>query len=155
MQVFIASDHGGFELKNKVLKFLLEKKEYDVLNLGPYSLDSSDDYPDFADWVCKKVKQDSGSLGILICTTGIGMSMAANKISDIRAALCWNVESAKMTRMDNDANVLCLGAGFKSVYENAVNIVTAFLETDFSGAERHKRRIKKIYLLEKKGWKID
>ncbi len=141
MKVSIASDHGGYELKEKVKK-LLEKKAIEVKDFGTDSL-ASCDYPDFGRPAAQAVADKEVDYGILICTTGIGMSMVANKIKGVRAALCADTVSATLTRQHNNANVLVMGAGI--VGDNlAFSIVEAFLTTDFSYEEKHERRIKKI-----------
>ncbi len=145
MKVFIGSDHAGFDLKNRIMQFLENKGCY-YEDVGTMSKDSVD-YPLVAAKVAHKVSRDSG-VGILICGTGLGMCMAANKIRGIRAALCYNKSSAKMARLHNDANVLCLG-GRELKEDEAVEISKIFLETDFSNEDRHKRRIKQIMDLEK------
>lgn len=146
MNIIIGSDHGGFELKQKLVEYL-EKLGYNVADMGADSLESVD-YPDYAEKVADKVKKDSSSLGILVCGTGLGMSMAENKIKGIRAALCYNESSGRLAREHNDANILCLG-GREFDEKKAKSIVKSFLESSFSGEERHKRRIQKIAALEK------
>jgi ribose 5-phosphate isomerase B len=133
VQVFIASDHCGYKLK----QLLVER--YSLIDLGAYSCDISVDYNDFAEEVVKNVV-GGGNKGILICKTGIGMSIAANRHSGVRAALCSNVESAKLSRLHNDANVLVLPSDVVMPFE----IVESFLETPFSQEERHVRRIEKL-----------
>ncbi len=141
----IGSDHGGFELKGHVIKYL-EGKNIEYTDVGTYSEDSCD-YPDVAKKACDMVVSGECDKGILICGTGIGISMAANKVKGIRAALCSDVYSAKMTRVHNDANVLCMG-GRVLGRELAFMIVDAFLENEFEGG-RHQARIDKIHDLEK------
>ena len=138
--IYIASDHGGFELKEKICTFLKDLK-YSVKDLGTFS-EESVDYPDFASKLCDKILKNK-SLGILICGTGIGMSISANKRKGIRAALCLNEFMAKMSREHNDANVLCLGARIIGD-ELAKSIAAAWLDSRFSSEERHLRRINKI-----------
>ena len=136
--VAIGSDHGGFELKELIIRHL-EEQGVDVNDMGCYDK-SSCDYPVYGRAVAKAVADGSCEKGIVICTTGIGISITANKVKGIRAALCADTLSAKLTRLHNDANVLALGAGI--VGPNlAVEIVDTFLNTDFSGEERHQRRI--------------
>lgn len=137
MKVAIGSDHGGFSLKQEIVS-LLEAAEYDVVDVG-CNESQSVDYPEFAKKVCKLVKEKSCDKGILICGTGIGMSMVANKVEGIRAALCHESFSARMSREHNDANVLCLG---ERVTGSALasDIVNVWLSTDFEGG-RHLRRI--------------
>ena len=141
MKIAIASDHGGFDLKEKVKAHLTEKG-YEVKDFGCYEKKSCD-YPDFGRPAAQAVADGECNLGVLICTTGIGMSMVANKIKGVRAALCGNSTMASLTRLHNDANVLVLGAGI--VGENlAMDIVDTFTDTPFSGDERHARRLGKI-----------
>ncbi len=136
--IAIGSDHGGYELKQKVIKHL-EEKNIPCRDMGCNSKDSCD-YPVFGHAVANAVAQGSCEKGIVICTTGIGISITANKTKGIRCALCSDSLSARMTRLHNDANVLALGAGF--VGENlAIEIVDTFLNTEFSGEERHQRRV--------------
>ncbi|MFA6171824.1 MAG: ribose 5-phosphate isomerase B [Patescibacteria group bacterium] len=139
--IYIASDHAGVALK-KELSVLLKKKKYRVKDLGPFTADSVD-YPDFAKIAAKAVKGQPGSKGILICGTGIGMSMAANKLKGVRAALCYSLETARLSREHNDANVLCLGARLTEM-KLAKKIVNTWLATEFADGERHVRRVKKI-----------
>lgn len=139
--IAIGSDHGGYDLKELIIKHLEEKGE-DVNDMGCYDK-SSCDYPVYGKAVAKAVADGSCDKGIVICTTGIGISMVANKVKGIRAALCADTFSAKMTRLHNDANVLAMGAGI--VGPNlAVEIVDTFLNTKFSEEEKHKRRIAAI-----------
>ncbi|HRZ87478.1 MAG TPA: ribose 5-phosphate isomerase B, partial [bacterium] len=134
------SDHGGYELKEALVRFL-EKSAHRVEDAGCHGKDSVD-YPDFGITVARAVAEGKADRGILICTTGIGMSMAANKVKGIRAALCTDVFTAKMSRLHNDANVLVLGA--KVVDEGrAVEMVETWLATPFEGG-RHQRRVDKI-----------
>ena len=136
--VAIGSDHGGYELKQRVIQYL-EKNHIPYQDMGCGSKDSCD-YPVFGHAVAKAVAGGECDKGIVICTTGIGISISANKIKGIRCALCGDVLSAKMTRLHNDANVLAMGAGI--VGENlAIEIVDTFLNTAFSGEERHQRRV--------------
>ena len=142
MKIAIACDHGGFHLKEHIKKYLTEKG-IEIVDHGTYNEDSVD-YPDFAEKLCKDITSgESGAeRGILICGTGIGISIAANKCKGIRAALCADVFSAKMSREHNNANVLSLPARFISVGE-AKKIVEAYLDAEFEGG-RHQRRIDKI-----------
>jgi len=147
MIIALGSDHGAFELKNIIIDDL-KQLGYETLDLGTNSADSCD-YSDYAQKVCALVNGGEADLGILICGTGIGMSMAANKIAGIRCALCGDVFSAKATRSHNDANVLALGARVVGT-GLAKEIVHAYLNTSFSGDERHARRIQKVMKLEEK-----
>ena len=142
--IAIGCDHGGFELKNHVIKYL-EDKGYEVKDYGTYSEDSVD-YPDCAKPVCEAVMSGEAEKGILFCGTGIGISIAANKHKGIRAALCSDVYSAKMTKQHNDANIICMG-GRVIGRELAFMIVDAWLETEFEGG-RHSNRIAKIHEIE-------
>ncbi len=140
--IYVGSDHAGYEAKNE-LKPFVESLGYDVTDLGCFS-ETSVDYPDIAREVSEKVLETEGADGILICGTGIGMSMAANKLKGIRAALVTTEEMAEMTRRHNDANVLALGARTTDV-ELMKKIIKKFLETKFEeGEERHVRRVEKI-----------
>ena len=139
-KIFLASDHGGFELKEKVKSFLSDNN-FEYEDLGCSSLESVD-YPDYAKLLSKKLKDKNNSMGILFCGTGIGISMAANRFPHIRAALCTSVEMASKSRKHNDANVLALGG---RILEDklALEIVKEFLQTDFE-AGRHSLRVDKI-----------
>lgn len=142
MRVYIAADHGGFHLKEMVKSFLQQNMESEIVDLGTFS-EESVDYPDFAREVTKNVIANEASYGILICGTGIGMCMAANKYKDIRAVDAVNEHMAEMSRRHNNANVLCLG-GRMIEPELAKQIAKTFLTTPFDEDERHKRRISKL-----------
>lgn len=144
-RVAIAADHGGFELKKELVGYLLAES-YQVQDFGTDTTDSVD-YPDFAVPAAQAVASGSCDLGILICGTGIGMSLAANKVPGIRAALCTNSYMARMAREHNDAQILCLGARVLGV-DLARDIVDAFMRHDFSQNSRHARRIAKINALD-------
>ena len=139
-KVVLASDHAGFKLKEEIKKFLIKKRKK-VLDLGTKNT-SSVDYPDYAHLLSKKMKKTENQFGILICGSGSGMSMVANKHKYIRAALCYNIRSTKLSRLHNNANVMTIGSRLikKDV---ALKCVSIFLKTNFSGG-RHLRRIKKI-----------
>ena len=139
-KIFIASDHGGFNLKRNILKYF--NKNYPIKDLGPKHNNKSVDYPDFAHKLCKQVVKNKNHIGILVCGSGVGMSIAANKNKGIRAALCYSVKNAKLSRLHNDANVITLGERLikKTV---ALKCVESFLKTQFEGG-RHIKRIKKI-----------
>lgn len=143
-KVFLGSDHAAYSHKQAIIKHL-NKDGFVIEDLGPHNEDSCD-YPDYAKKVAEAVVKEN-CLGILICGTGIGMSMAANKVRGIRAALCCNEYMAEMAREHNNANVLCLGARVISE-EEAIKISDKFLKTDFSGDERHSRRVCKIMKIE-------
>ena len=139
-KVILASDHAGFKLKEDIKKFLIKKRKK-ILDLGTKN-NNSVDYPDYAHLLSKKMKRNKNQFGILICGSGTGMSMVANKHKNIRAALCYNLKSTKLSRSHNNANVMTLGSRLikKKV---ALQCVNAFLKTNFVGG-RHTRRIKKI-----------
>jgi ribose 5-phosphate isomerase B len=140
MKVAIGADHGGFQMKEMLKKFVCALG-HEVEDVGCYSLDSVD-YPEFAKSVSEKVRNRSCNVGILICGTGIGMSLVANRFSGIRAALCHDEYTARLSREHNDANILCLGA---RVIGDGVTqgIVKTWLETEFAGG-RHQRRIEQF-----------
>ena len=141
MKIAIGSDHGGYELKQKVIRHL-EEQGIVCEDMGCYSKESCD-YPVFGQAVATAVAEGKAEKGIVICTTGIGISISANKVPGIRCALCGDTLSAKMTRLHNDANVLAMGAGI--IGENlAIDIADTFLKSEFSGEERHQRRINLI-----------
>ena len=139
-KVVVASDHAGFKLKEEIKKFLIKKRKK-VLDLGTKNTNSVD-YPDYAHLLSKKMKRNKNQFGILVCGSGSGMSMAANKHKYIRAALCYNTKSTKLSRLHNNANVMILGS--RLIKKNAaLKCVNTFLKTDFDGGH-HLRRIKKI-----------
>ena len=137
MKIAVASDHGGFALKEEIAKYLTEAG-YDVLNLGTNSAESVD-YPEYGKKRAEAVVSGQAERGIVVCGTGIGISMAANKVTGVRCALCTSVHMAEMTRRHNDANMLALG-GRTTENELALEIVKAFLATEFEGG-RHKSRV--------------
>ena len=139
-KIFLSSDHGGFELKEKIKGFLIDNN-FEYEDLGCSSLEPVD-YPDFAKLLSKKLKDKNNSKGILCCGTGIGISMAANRFPHIRAALCTSVDMASKARKHNDANVLALGGRILEE-KLALEIVKEFLQTDFE-AGRHSLRVDKI-----------
>jgi ribose 5-phosphate isomerase B len=143
MRIVIGCDHRGLDLKHSIMK-LLDETEHSYEDLGCYTADSVD-YPDIAQKVAEGVAGGNFERGILICDTGIGMSIAANKVKGTRAALCHDTFSALRARRHNDANVLCLGAGRKE--EGIAETVNAFLNTEFEGG-RHQRRLDKIKAME-------
>ena len=146
MKIAIGCDHGALNLKNKMVSHL-EAKGFEVKDFGTYT-DASCDYPEFAAAAARAVASGECEKGIVLCTTGIGVSISANKIDGIRCALLSDVWSAKMTRLHNDTNMMALGAGV--VGENlALEIADVWLGTEFSGDERHQRRIDKLMALEK------
>lgn len=145
MKIAIACDHGALELKNTV-KTHLEKKGYEVLDFGTHTLDSCD-YPDFAGAAAQSVAKGECEKGIVLCTTGIGVSIAANKVKGIRCALLSDVMSARLTREHNDTNMMAIGAGVVGTML-ALEIVDTWVSTEFSHQERHQRRIDKVMALE-------
>ena len=146
MKIAIGCDHGAIDLKNKVVSHL-ETAGYEVKDFGTYTK-ASCDYPEFAAAAARAVANGQCEKGIVLCTTGIGVSISANKIDGIRCALLSDIWSAKMTRLHNDTNMMALGAGI--IGENlAMEIVDTWLGTEFSGDERHQRRIDKVMALEK------
>ncbi len=139
-KICISSDHAGYILKEYVKNYLIKKNIF-VIDLGPKS-NNSVDYPDFAKKVAKRIKQRKSDAGILICGSGTGMAISANKIKDIRAAVCYNLKSTQLSRLHNNANVICLGSRLTKK-KDIKKIVIAFLKTKFEGG-RHLRRVKKI-----------
>ena len=139
-KIFISSDHAGFKLKENI-KLFLKKKKYNFIDLGPNN-NNRVDYPDYAHLVAKKVEINKNYRGILVCGSGTGMNITANKHKNIRAALCYNVKSTKLSRLHNDSNIITLGGRLLSK-KNALNCVSIFLKTKFEGG-RHAKRIKKI-----------
>lgn len=145
--IYIGSDHRGFKVKEKI-KVILDKKKLNYQDLGTNSDSVPSDYPDFAQKVGQSISGPSDR-GILVCYTGTGMCIAANKIKGVRASVVWNVFTAKRSREDNDANILCLPAKFIT-NTNLEKILNSWLETKFSGRERHIRRLNKINKIESK-----
>ena len=141
MKIALGCDHGGYAMKEDIKK-QLEGLGHEVKDCGTYSTDSCD-YPIFGEAAARKVQSGECERGIVICTTGIGISITANKVKGIRAALCGDCFSAEMTRLHNDANILAMGARVVGP-GLALKIVDTFLDTPFSGDERHVRRIKQI-----------
>jgi len=139
-KIFISSDHAGFKLKEAIKKYLLSKK-LPFQDLGPNNNDRVD-YPDFAHKVAKKVKTSKNNVGILVCGSGMGMNIAANRHKNIRAAQCFNLKSTKLSRLHNDANIITLGSRLLTK-KNALSCIGVFLNTKFEGG-RHSKRIRKI-----------
>ncbi len=142
MTLYLGSDHGGFVAKES-LKMWLEQQGYQVTDCGAYQLDRSDDYPDFAFKVAQSVAQDQTAYGILICRSGGGMAITANRISGIRAIEGYSENSVQHGRQDNNANVLTLAGDWLSL-DQMQQMITLFIKTPFSEEERHQRRIQKI-----------
>jgi ribose 5-phosphate isomerase B len=139
-KIFLSSDHAGYKLKESI-KLHLDKKKIKYIDLGPFN-DDKVDYPDYAHKVSRKVKINKNHAGILVCGSGMGMNIAANRHKNIRAAQCFNLKSTKLSRLHNDANIITLGSRLLTK-KNALNCVSVFLDTKFKGG-RHTRRIKKI-----------
>jgi ribose 5-phosphate isomerase B len=139
-KIFISSDHAGYKLKEEI-KSYLSKKKISFLDIGPHN-DNRVDYPDFAHKVARRVKANKNNIGILVCGSGMGMNIAANRHKNIRAAQCFNLKSTKLSRLHNDANIITLGSRLLSK-KLALSCVIAFLNTKFEGG-RHLKRIKKI-----------
>jgi ribose 5-phosphate isomerase B len=144
-KIAIGSDHAGFDAKERA-RSELEALGIEVIDKGAYNLESVD-YPDFGAAVAQAVASGEVDRGVLVCGSGIGISIAANKVPGARAALCWNEETARLAREHNDANVLCFGSRFIDG-EQAARMVRLFLETDFAGG-RHTRRVEKLTALDK------
>lgn len=148
-KIFVASDHAGFDLKNLIVNHFDNyfkhsqsvKSSFEIIDLGPQN-NSSVDYPDFADVVCQKLKNNTNDYGILICGSGQGMAIRANKYSYIRAALIYNNDIAQLSREHNNANVICLGSRFCTA-EDAYKWITTFINSEFSEG-RHTQRVAKI-----------
>lgn len=142
MKIYIGSDHSGVGLKEKIKGFL-DDNDIDYEDYGSFSSKSKDDYPDYAKIVSRMVKRDKDSRGILICGSGTGMVISANRFRGIRASLIYDSYSAKMSRKDNDSNIACFRSrGANS--EEQINLLNIWLKTEFSKEVRHKRRIKKL-----------
>lgn len=143
MKIYIGADHNGFEFKKQIADFL-ERSGYEVVDEGDTALDPADDFPQFAGRVVNNLLADKADgKGILICGSGQGMCMAANRFKGIRASLCWNLEEARASRNDDDSNVLCLSARSMKL-DDVEAVITTWLATPFAGADRFKRRIKEL-----------
>ncbi|RKN18184.1 ribose-5-phosphate isomerase [Micromonospora musae] len=142
MRVYLGSDHAGYELKVHLASYLANQG-YEVVDVGPHVFDPDDDYPAFCLHTGDRVVADEGSLGVVIGGSGNGEQIAANKIAGVRAALAWNIETAQLSREHNDANIVAVGAR-QHTLDEATAIVEAFLNTPFSGNERHARRIVQV-----------
>jgi len=139
-KICISSDHAGFKLKESIKDFLINKN-ISIIDLGPINEDSVD-YPDYAKKVSNRVKSKRSDIGILVCGSGTGMAMSANKIKGIRAAVCYNLRSTRLSRQHNDANIISIGSRLTKK-NTALKLVSVFLKTKFEGG-RHLRRVKKI-----------
>ena len=149
MRIHIGSDHAGLELKSELIEHLVSGG-HDVTDHGPYEYDALDDYPVFCIPAAQAVAKDASSLGIVLGGSGNGEQMAANKVKGVRAALAWNIETAKLAREHNNANVVSIGGRMHSI-EVCKMIIDAFIETPFSNDERHIRRIAQISHFEETG----
>ncbi len=138
--IFIASDHAGFNLKKAIVKKYSKKLK--IMDMGTNNSKKSVNYPDYAHKLCLKVSKKKSNIGVLVCGSGMGMAMSANKHKKIRAALCYSVKNAKLSRLHNDANIITLGSRLISK-NKAFNCLNAFLNTKFEGG-RHKKRVKNI-----------
>jgi ribose 5-phosphate isomerase B len=146
LSVVLGADHGGFMLKNELLSRL--KGRYTISDVGAYALDATDDYPDYAYALALAVASGKAERGILVCGSGVGASIAANKVPGIRACLCHDTYSAHQGVEHDDMNVLCLGARVIGL-ELACELATAFLNAQFGGEDRHRRRLNKILAIER------
>jgi ribose 5-phosphate isomerase B len=144
MNIFLGADHNGFDYKQKVADYL-RSQGHQVNDEGDLDKDENDDFPQFAGEVVKEVlsNDDGNSRGILICGSGQGMCMAANRFKGIRASLCWNVDEARSARNDDDSNVLCLSAKYTS-FEEVQSIIQTWLQTPFAAAPRYVRRLQQL-----------
>jgi len=147
LRVVLRADHGGYSLKNELLARL--QGQYDMIEVGAYKYDPDDDYPDFAESVAKAVASGKAERGILVCGSGVGACIAANKVPGVRACLCHDTYSAHQGVEHDDMNVLCLGARVIGI-ELAAELIEAFLKARFSGEKRHRRRLKKVLAIEKR-----
>ena len=139
-KLFISSDHAGYNLKEHIKKNF--KKKYSFHDLGTHSSEISVNYPEFAHRLCKKVATNSQNMGILVCGSGMGMSMAANRHKKIRAAVCYSVKNTKLSRLHNNANIITLGSRLTKK-KTALKCIEVFVSTKFEGG-RHKKRVRKI-----------
>ena len=146
MKIYLGTDHAGFELKEKIKSYLVEKN-FQVEDCGAFEFDKNDDYPDFVSKAAQKTSEDSQSFGIVFGKSGAGECITANKIKKIRAVLGFSAENVRLAREHNDANVLSMGSGFVNE-KTAKELVTIFLQTRFTNEERHIRRINKIKEIE-------
>ena len=139
-KIFISSDHAGYKLKEQIKSNFLNKYKFE--DLGTHDQNISVNYPDYAHKLCKKVSKSSKNMGILVCGSGMGMSMAANRHKKIRAAVCYSVKNTKLSRLHNNANIITLGSRLTKK-NTAFKCIEVFMKTKFEGG-RHKKRVKKI-----------
>jgi len=144
--IYIGGDHAGWEMKS-ALEDKLKEEGYKVVDMGNANLVEGDDYPDFGHAVAKRVMNDEGSHGIVICGNAQGVCIVANKVKGIRAATGFNEEAARTTRADDNSNILCLPARFMTI-DQAIDVTHAWIETPFSGEDRHVRRLEKVSQIE-------
>ncbi|MCK9210509.1 MAG: ribose 5-phosphate isomerase B [Ignavibacteriaceae bacterium] len=146
MKIILGADHGGFETKEKIKEYLLANN-FEIIDAGNLVYDAKDDYPDFAISVAKRISANEAEKGIIICGSGVGACIAANKVKGVRACVCHDVYSAHQGVEHDDMNVLCLGGRIIGI-ETAKEIVLSFANARFSNEERHKRRLEKVLKLE-------
>lgn len=155
MKIFVGADHAGFEVKKLLLRHFEGKKDIECIDMGSYEFDDKDDYPEYAEKVASEVAKTKDSVGVLICGTGIGMAIAANKLPGIFAAPCWDEKIAYFAAAHNNLNVITLpGRRLNQKPIEAINIVDTWLNTKFAGAipkgERHKRRVEMVEEISKR-----
>jgi len=148
MKIVIAADHGGYEMKQQLIKWLKEEHNIILEDLGNYQYDSKDDYPDFASAVASRVSEKTADKGIVLCGSGVGACVASNKFKGVRACVCHDTYSAKQGVLHDDMNILCMGARIIGI-ELAKELVSGFINTSFSNEERHVRRLEKVMSFEK------
>ena len=146
MRISVAADHNGYELKNEISE-ILKRDGHDVIDIGPHSLDPLDDYPDFAKPLAKSVSSGETDRGIMVCGSGVGASVAANKVKGVRAAVCHDIYSAHQGVEHDNMNILCLGSRIVCT-EVVRELVSAFISAEYTNEERHARRLNKVIEME-------
>jgi|TARA_B100001013_G_scaffold239529_1_gene147698 ribose 5-phosphate isomerase B len=146
MRISVAADHNGYELKNEISE-ILKRDGHDVIDIGPHSLDPLDDYPDFAKPLAKSVSSGETDRGIMVCGSGVGASVAANKVKGVRAAVCHDIYSAHQGVEHDNMNILCLGSRIVGT-EVVRELVSAFISAEYTNEERHARRLNKVIEME-------
>ena len=146
MRISVAADHNGYELKNEISE-ILKREGHDVIDIGPHSLDPLDDYPDFAKPLAKSVSSGETDRGIMVCGSGVGASVAANKVKGVRAAVCHDIYSAHQGVEHDNMNILCLGSRIVGT-EVVRELVSAFISAEYTNEERHARRLNKVIEME-------
>ena len=146
MRISVAADHNGYELKNEITE-ILKRDGHDVIDMGPHDLDPLDDYPDYAKPLAESVSSGETERGIMICGSGVGASVAANKVKGVRAAVCHDIYSAHQGVEHDDMNVLCLGSRIVGA-EVVQELVSAFISAEYTNEERHARRLNKVIEME-------